>query len=185
MRALLHLSRLIDSLTSSIGRLTSWLIVSAILVSAGNAVMRKLFDQSSNAWLELQWWMFGAVFLLAAPWTLKSNEHIRVDVVSNRLPTRTRDLIDIVGHALFLIPVASVILMTSWPFFERSYVFDEQSSNAGGLPQWPAKFLIPLAFALLLAQGISELVKRIAILRGDLPRGTLPAAAMPDHDGTS
>ena len=142
--------------------------IAAIAVSAGNAIIRKVFDQSSNAWLELQWWMFGAVFLLAAPWTLKSNEHIRIDVLSSRLPQRVRDIIDVVGHALFLLPVAGVVLATSWPFFLRAYAQNEQSSNAGGLPQWPAKFLIPLAFALLLIQGLCELIKRVAIMRGDL-----------------
>ncbi len=168
MAALLALSRGIDRFTTMLGRLVAWLIVAAIAVSAGNAIIRKMFDQSSNAWLEMQWWMFGAVFLLAAPWTLKSNEHIRIDVLSSRLPQRVRDVIDVVGHALFLLPVAGVVLVTSWPFFLRAYAQNEQSSNAGGLPQWPAKFLIPLAFALLLIQGISELIKRVAIMRGDL-----------------
>ncbi|MEQ1713161.1 MAG: TRAP transporter small permease subunit [Hyphomicrobium sp.] len=168
MAALMALSRGIDRFTTMLGRLVAWLIVAAIAVSAGNAIVRKMFDQSSNAWLEMQWLMFGTVFLLAAPWTLKSNEHIRIDVLSSRLPQRVRDVIDVVGHALFLLPVAGVVLVTSWPFFLRAYAQNEQSSNAGGLPQWPAKFLIPLAFALLLIQGISELIKRVAIMRGDL-----------------
>jgi TRAP-type mannitol/chloroaromatic compound transport system permease small subunit len=168
MGPLLALSRGIDRMTEWLGRHVAWLIVAAILVGAGNAVIRKAFDQSSNAWLELQWWMFGAVFLLVAPWTLKVNEHIRIDVLSSRLPRRARHLIDVAGHALFLLPVTAVVLVTSWPFFLRAYLQNEQSANAGGLPQWPAKFLIPLAFALLMAQGLSELVKRIAILTGDL-----------------
>lgn len=176
MGVLLALSRGIDRVTTRLGQIVAWLVVAAIVVSAGNAVVRKLLDQSSNAWLELQWWMFGAVFLLAAPWTLKSNEHIRIDVVNSRFKRRTRDLIDIAGHALFLMPVAAVILVTSWPLFLRSWEQNEQSSNAGGLPQWPAKLLIPLAFALLLAQGISELIKRVAIMRGDLQRPERPSA---------
>jgi len=166
MDGLLALSRAIDRLTDWLGRWVAWLVVAAILVSAGNAVIRKLFDSSSNAWLELQWWMFGAVFLLAAPWTLRVNEHIRIDIVSSRFTPRTRTLVDIVGHALFLVPLTLVVIVTSWPFFVRSFALNEQSANAGGLPSWPAKFLIPLAFALLLAQGLSELVKRIAALRG-------------------
>ncbi len=170
MEALLVLSRSIDAVTTWLGRRVAWLIVAAIFVSAGNAIVRKVLDQSSNAWLELQWWMFGAVFLLAAPWTLSSNEHIRIDVLNSRFKRHTRDMIDMIGHAVFLLPVATVILVTSWPFFMRSWVQNEQSSNAGGLPQWPAKFLIPLAFAVLLAQGISELIKRIAIMRGNLER---------------
>lgn len=183
MGALLALSRGIDRFTERLGRLVAWLVVAAIVVSAANAIVRKALDQSSNAWLELQWWMFGAVFLLAAPWTLKANEHIRIDVLSSRLPRAARDRIDIIGHALFLIPVAAVVLMTSWPFFARSYLQNEQSANAGGLPQWPPKLLIPLAFGLLLVQGLSELIKRVAILRGDLDRqpagepGASPAGA--------
>lgn len=168
MRALLALSRRIDRMTTAVGRTVAWLILAAILVSAGNAIIRKVFDQSSNAWLEMQWWMFGAVFLLAAPWTLRSNEHVRIDVLSSRMPQRLRNAIDVIGHALFLLPVAAVVLVTSWPFFMRALLQNEQSSNAGGLPQWPAKFLIPLAFGLLLIQGVSELIKRVAIIRGEL-----------------
>lgn len=175
MEHLLRLSRGIDRLTTGIGRLVAWLIVAAILVSAGNAVVRKSLDLSSNAWLDLQWWMFAAVFLLASPWTLKSNEHIRIDVVSNRLPQRVRDRIELIGHTFFLLPVAAVVLVTSLPFFLRSYAQNEQAANAGGLPQWPAKLLIPLGFALLLVQGLSELTKLIAIMRGDLERPGSPA----------
>ncbi len=181
MGALLALSRGIDRMTTALGRTVAWLILAAILVSAGNAIIRKVFDQSSNAWLEMQWWMFGAVFLIASPWTLRLNEHVRIDVLSSRLPQRWRNAIDVVGHAFFLLPVAAVVLVTSWPFFMRAFVQNEQSSNAGGLPQWPAKFLIPLAFALLLIQGVSELIKRVAIVRGDLApapqEGVGPAVA--------
>lgn len=182
MGALLALSRAIDRMTTALGRAIAWLILAAILVSAGNAIIRKVFDQSSNAWLEMQWWMFGAVFLIAAPWTLMSNEHVRIDVLSSRLPQRLRNAIDVAGHALFLLPVAAVVLVTSWPFFLRAFVQNEQSANAGGLPQWPAKFLIPLAFALLLIQGLSELIKRVAIMRGDLapPPGVDGSPHTPD-----
>ena len=168
MQPLLKLSRLIDALTGRIGRAVSWLIVAAALVSAGNAVVRKLFDISSNAWLEAQWWLFALVFLLAAPWTLRENEHIRIDVVLSRLSKPARDWIDVVGHVLFLLPMAALILYTSWHYFGISFAQNEQSKDAGGLPQWPIKALIPIAFALLFAQGLSELIKRIAILRGDL-----------------
>lgn len=166
MQALIALSRAIDALNGGIGRWVAWLVVAAAVISAGNAVIRKLFDLSSNAWLEAQWLLFGMVFLLAAPWTLASNEHIRIDVVSARLPVRIRNAIEIIGHVFFLLPIAVVMVYTSWPFFTTSWAQNEQSLNAGGLPQWPAKFLIPLGFALLFVQGISELIKRIAIING-------------------
>ena len=168
MKGLLAFSRTIDRLTEWIGRKVAWLAVAAIVVSAGNATVRKVFDTSSNAWLELQWWLFGAVFLLCASWTLSSNEHIRIDIVNNYLPRSARNTIDVVGHVLFLMPVCLVILYTSVPFFWRSLMQNEQSSNAGGLPLYPPKALIALGFALLLVQGVSELIKRIAIMRGDL-----------------
>jgi len=159
---ILRLSRMIDAVNARLGRAVSWLVVAAIVVSAGNAVIRKLFDHSSNAWLELQWWLFGLVFLLAAPWALQTDEHIRIDVVSGRWSEQWRRRIDILGHGLFLLPMALLVLATSWAFFLVSYGQNEQSANAGGLPQWPAKFLIPLGFALLAAQGVSELIKRLA-----------------------
>ena len=139
------------------------------LISAGNALVRKLFDISSNAWLELQWWLFAAVFLLAAPWTLALNEHIRIDIVNERFPRWLRQLIEVIGHVFFLLPVAAIVAYTSWDFFLTSFDQNEGSSNYGGLPQWPVKFLIPLAFALLFLQGVSELIKRCAIINGDLP----------------
>ncbi len=168
MRLALALSRAIDAATAWMGRWLAWLIVLAALVSATNAIIRKLFDTSSNAWLELQWVLFGVVFLLCAPWTLAQNEHIRIDIVNNVLPRWARNAIEIVGHTLFLLPVCAVMVYTSLPFFLTSYRFNEQSPNAGGLPQWPAKAIIPIAFAVLFIQGISELIKRIAIIRGDL-----------------
>lgn len=183
MQALLALSRAIDAATRFIGQWVAWLIVAAAVISAGNAIVRKLFDISSNAWLELQWWLFAAVFLLAAPWTLALNEHIRIDIMNERLPRWTRNAIEIIGHLFFLLPMAALVTYTSWSFFIASWQQNEQSSNYGGLPQWPVKFLIPLAFAILFVQGISELIKRIAIMNGDLPDDRLdvghPASA---HD---
>jgi TRAP-type mannitol/chloroaromatic compound transport system permease small subunit len=137
-----------------------------------NAVVRKAFDMSSNAWLEVQWWLFAIAFLFAAPWTFALNEHIRIDIVSSRLSKRMRDIIEIVGHVFFLLPSAAMIAFTSWYFFLSSYAQNEQAQNYGGLPQWPIKAIIPLAFALLFAQGVSELIKRIAIMRGDLVEAT-------------
>lgn len=168
MKALLATSRLIDRTSTAIGRAAAWLVVVAALISASNAVVRKTFDWSSNAFLEIQWWLFAGVFLLAAPWALVSNEHIRVDILNNRLSERTRNIIELVGHALFLLPVAGLIAATSWHFFLASYAHNEQSPNAGGLPVWPIKALIPVAFALLFAQGVSEIIKRVAIMRGEL-----------------
>lgn len=169
MQSLLKLSQGIDELNSWIGKRVAWLIVAAVLISSVNASVRKLFDESSNAWLELQWVLFGIVFLLCAPWTLLSNEHIRIDIINSFWPKKVRDTIDIIGHAFFLIPLAVVMILTGVPFFLRSWEIDEQSANAGGLPQWPAKALIMIGFALLLIQGISELIKRIAVMRGLIP----------------
>jgi TRAP-type mannitol/chloroaromatic compound transport system permease small subunit len=169
VRALLKLSSVIDAINVRIGRWIAWLVLVAVLVSAANATVRKLFDLSSNSWLELQWVLFSMVFLLCAPWTLKDNEHIRIDIVNNLMPQRTRDWIDVVGHGFFLLPLAIVMVITGVPFFLRSWEVNEQSGNAGGLPQWPTKSLVMIGFALLLAQGISELIKRIAVMRGLIP----------------
>ena len=166
LKALLPAARLIDSANTWIGKRLAWLILAAVIVSAVNASVRKIFDTSSNSWLELQWVLFSVVFLLCSPWTLLSNEHIRIDIVNNLLPNRVRDLIDIIGHAFFLLPLTVVMVLTGVPFFVRSYEINEQSGNAGGLPQWPTKALLMIGFGLLLIQGISELIKRIAIMRG-------------------
>lgn len=168
MTALLALSRGIDAVNTRIGKAAAWLILVSILVSALNAIIRKLFDMSSNSWLELQWVLFAAVFLLCASWTLIDNEHIRIDIVNSRLPKRTRDGIDIFGHLFFLLPFSILLLWTSWPFFLASFEINEQSLNAGGLPQWPAKLLVPVGFFFLTLQGISELIKRIAIFTGKM-----------------
>ncbi len=169
MQSLLKLSRGIDAFTTWVGKRLAWLILLAVIVSAVNAIVRKVFDTSSNAWLELQWVLFSIVFLLFAPWTLLDNEHIRIDIVNNMMPKRVRDVIDIVGHVFFLLPLTIVMIVTSVPFFLNSYGINEQSSNAGGLPQWPAKSLIMIGFAFLLVQGISELIKRVAVMRGLIP----------------
>jgi TRAP-type mannitol/chloroaromatic compound transport system permease small subunit len=169
VRALLSLSRLIDAINVQIGRWCAWAILVAVAVSAINAVVRKMFDMSSNAWLELQWVLFSLVFLLCASWTLRDNEHIRIDIVNNMMPRGLRSAIDIVGHTFFLLPLTIVMIITGIPFFTGSFAINEQSTNAGGLPQWPAKALIAIGFALLCAQAISELIKRIAIVRGLLP----------------
>jgi TRAP-type mannitol/chloroaromatic compound transport system permease small subunit len=166
VRALLKLSGLIDAINVQIGRWCAWAILLAVVVSAVNAVVRKAFDVSSNAWLELQWVLFSVVFLLCASWTLRDNEHIRIDIVNNMLPNWLRNAIDIVGHTFFLLPLTIVMIVTGLPFFTGSFAINEQSSNSGGLPQWPAKSLIAIGFALLLAQAISELIKRVAIMRG-------------------
>jgi TRAP-type mannitol/chloroaromatic compound transport system permease small subunit len=152
-----------------IGRRLSWLIIAAVLVSAVNATVRKVFDTSSNSWLELQWVLFSVVFLLCSPWTLLANEHIRIDIVNNLLPKRLRDSIDVVGHTFFLLPLTIVMMLTGVPFFLRSYEINEQSGNAGGLPQWPTKALIMIGFTLLMIQGLSELIKRLAVMRDLIP----------------
>ncbi|SFO36253.1 TRAP-type mannitol/chloroaromatic compound transport system, small permease component [Bradyrhizobium sp. Ghvi] len=169
MQALLKLSRGIDAFTRWTGKRLAWMIVLAVVVSALNAVVRKLFDTSSNSWLELQWVLFSIVFLLCSPWTLLDNEHIRIDIVNNTLPKKVRSMIDVIGHLFFLIPLCVIMILTGVPFFERSFEINEQSGNAGGLPQWPTKSLIMIGFAFLLVQAISELIKRIAIMRGLIP----------------
>jgi TRAP-type mannitol/chloroaromatic compound transport system permease small subunit len=155
-------------MNTRIGQVFAWGILLAIVVSAVNATVRKVLNTSSNAWLEIQWILFGAVFLLCAAWTLLSNEHIRIDIVNNALPKRVRDCIDIFGHIFFLMPMALVLAYLGWPFFWRSLMQNEQSTNAGGLAVYPSKFLIPVAFTFLFVQAISELIKRIAIIKGDL-----------------
>ena len=169
MRGLLALSRMIDAINFRVGKTLSWLILIVVIISATNATVRKVFDTSSNAWLELQWVLFGVIFLLCSPWTLLSNEHIRIDIVNGMLPKRWRDMIDVIGHVFFLLPLTIIMIVTSIPFFLRSFSLNEQSMNAGGLPQWPAKSLVLLGFFLLFLQGISELIKRIAVMRHLIP----------------
>ena len=166
MQALLAFSRAVDRLNRSIAKVALWLVLVAVLVSAGNAVMRKAFDLSSNAWLELQWYLFGAVYLLVAAYTLERNEHIRIDIISNALSKRLRDWIDVFGHVVFLLPFVIVMLLETTPFLLTSFRLQEMSPNAGGLMIWPAKALMLVGFAMLLLQGLSELIKRIAVMRG-------------------
>ena len=169
LRALLPVSRGIDAFNLRLGKAVSWLILAMVLISATNATVRKVFDTSSNAWLELQWVLFSVVFLLCSPWTLLANEHIRIDIVNNLFPKRVRNIIDVVGHAFFLLPLCLLMIVTGLPFFLRSYEINEQSMNAGGLPQWPAKSLVLVGFSVLFIQGVSELIKRLAIMRGLIP----------------
>lgn len=169
LKALLPLTRGIDAMNTWLGRRLAWLILAAVIVSAVNATVRKVFDTSSNSWLELQWVLFSIVFLLCSPWTLLSNEHIRIDIVNQLMPKMARNWIDTIGHAFFLLPWCIIMITTGIPFFFRSYEINEQSGNAGGLPQWPSKALVMMGFALLFVQGVSELIKRIAIMRDLIP----------------
>ncbi|MBS1136431.1 MAG: Tripartite ATP-independent periplasmic transporter DctQ component [Proteobacteria bacterium] len=169
MQALLKLARMIDAVNERIGKLIVWLVLISVLISAGNAVMRKAFDLSSNAFLEIQWYLFSAIFLLGASWTLLRNEHIRIDVISGRLSSRAQNWIDVFGIVFFLLPMAAIIMWLSWPVFTLAFTSGEMSSNPGGLIRWPVRLLVPVGFFLLLLQGLSELVKRIAFLRGVIP----------------
>jgi TRAP-type mannitol/chloroaromatic compound transport system permease small subunit len=169
LQSLLKMSRGIDAFTKWTGKRLAWLILIAVVVSALNAIIRKTFDTSSNSWLELQWVLFSVVFLLCSSWTLLDNEHIRIDIINNLLPKPVRNIIELVGHVVFLMPLTIVMIITGGPFFMRSVEINEQSGNAGGLPQWPAKSLIIIGFTMLLAQGISELIKRIAVMRDLIP----------------
>lgn len=168
MQALLKLSNLIDSLNDRVGRWASWLTLVAVLVSSGNASVRYIFDNSSNAWLELQWYLFSAVVLLCGGYALLHHQHVRIDVVYSRFTRRTQLFIDVFGTLFFLLPMAVLIMYLSWPVFVNAYVSNEISSNAGGLLVWPARMLVPVGFFLLVLQGVSELIKRIAILQGKL-----------------
>jgi TRAP-type mannitol/chloroaromatic compound transport system permease small subunit len=169
MNALLGLSRLIDGVTERVGRAARWLILLTVLISAGNALVRYAFNRSSNAWLEIQWYLFAAVFLLCAGYALKHNQHVRVDVLASRFTPRTQAWIEIFGTIVFLLPMALVVLWLSWPVFLLSWQSGEVSANANGLKLWPARLLLPAGFALLVLQGLAELIKRIAFLRGLIP----------------
>ncbi len=169
MKILLVISRAIDSLNAKIGQALIWLVLVMVLISAGNATSRYLFSASSNAWLELQWYLFSVVFLLCAGYTLLSDEHIRIDVISSHLSRRARTWIDILGTVFFLLPMSILIMWLSWPVFVNAWTSNEISSNAGGLTRWPVRLLVPLGFLLLSLQGVSELIKRIAFLQGLIP----------------
>jgi TRAP-type mannitol/chloroaromatic compound transport system permease small subunit len=168
MNGLLAISRMIDAINLQIGKKAAWLILLAVIVATVNAIVRKLFNMSSNAWLELQWMLFGAVFLLCASWTMQVKEHIRIDIVNSHLPKRVQQWIELIGHVFFLMPFCLLMVYHSWPFFVRSYAINEQSMSAGGLAQWPAKGLVVIGFVMLSFQGVSEIIKQIAIMRGDL-----------------
>jgi len=166
VNALLAISRAIDRLSQRVGHLVYWLVLVAVLISCANAVVRKTFNVSSNAFLEIQWYLFSVVFLFCAGYTLLKNQHVRIDVISGRLSARAQAWIDIAGTLLFLLPMAILIMYLSWPVFVQAYVRHEVSTNAGGLIIWPARLLVPIGFLLLAAQGISELIKRVAFLKG-------------------
>ncbi len=166
MTLLLKLSQLIDWLTERVGKGAFWLVLIMTLISAGNASYRFVFNDSSNGMLEIQWYLFAAVFLLCAPYTLQKNEHVRIDVLSGKLSPRGLAVIDIIGTLFFLLPMVVLVLWLSLPLVAESYKINEHSANAGGLIRWPVKILLPIGFALLALQGVSELIKRIAFLAG-------------------
>jgi len=166
MQALLKISRLIDAMSGRIGRLTMWLILATTVISAGNAIVRKTLGTSSNALLEIQWYLFAGVFMLGAGYGFLRNSHVRIDFISSRLSARTRNWIDVGGIVLVLIPFCVLTLKLSWPLFTQAWASGEMSQNAGGLIRWPVYALIPLGFALLLLQGLSELLKRVLFLIG-------------------
>ena len=180
MTILLAVSRLIDAINGAIGRWVSWLLLAAVLISAGNAVIRKIFDISSNAWLELQWYLYGTVFMLAAAYALLRNEHIRIDILSGSWTKRTRDWIDLILHIIFLVPFSFLMAYLAWPWFWLSFRSGEVSSSAGGLTIWPAKAVVLIGFILLTAQAFSEIIKRAAVLMGRIDD---PHAAPPVTDG--
>jgi TRAP-type mannitol/chloroaromatic compound transport system permease small subunit len=172
MKLLLSFSRAIDALNEHVGKLSYWLILAAVLISTGNAIIRYSFNMSSNAWLEIQWYLFSFVFLFCAGYTLLHNQHVRIDVISGHLSARGRAWIDIFGTIFFLLPMAVAIMWLSWPVFLDAYRSNEVSTNAGGLTVWPARLMLPVGFFLLVLQGLSELIKRIAFLRGLIPDPT-------------
>src|SRR5688572_16321783 len=169
VRFMLATARAIDALNDRVGRAVAWLVLAAVLVSSGNAVSRYAFNLSSNAWLEIQWYLFSAIFLLAAGYTLKAGAHVRIDILYGRYSARGRAWADILGAVFFLMPMALLILYLSWFVFMQSYTGHEISSDAGGLLRWPVKLLMPAGFALLVLQGLSEILKRVAFLRGAAP----------------
>ena len=174
MNALLALSRAIDTLTERTGRLVIWLVLIATLISAGNALARWALGASSNAWLEIQWYLFGAMFLLAAGYTLKHNGHVRIDIFYGRLSAKGQAWIDLIGGLLFLLPMAGLLAWLAWPMFIDAWTTQEMSPAAGGLLRWPVKLLLPVGFGLLALQGVAEIIKRIGVLTGTL---ALPAEA--------
>jgi len=169
LNALLALSRAIDAVTERVGRIVYWLVLVVVLISAANATVRKAFDYSSNAYLEVQWYLFSVIFLFGAGYTLLRNEHVRIDIIQGRLSPRAQNWIDVFGIVLFLMPMSIIIMWLSWPLFIDSLHRHEVSTNAGGLIIWPARLMVPIGFALLIMQAVSELIKRIAFLMGRIP----------------
>jgi TRAP-type mannitol/chloroaromatic compound transport system permease small subunit len=166
--ALLKFSRAVDTINEWIGRLVMWLVLAAVLISAGNAIVRKAFNIGSNAFLEIQWYLFAAVFMLGAGYVMLKNAHVRIDFISSKLSKRTNAIIDAAGIVIFTIPLSLIMIQLGWPLFERAFSSGEMSQNAGGLIRWPVLLLVPLGFAILALQAFSELIKRIAFLRGHL-----------------
>ena len=169
MKGLLGLSRAIDALNENVGKLSYWLILAAVLISTGNAIVRYAFDMSSNAWLELQWYLFSFVFLFCAGYTLLHNQHVRIDIITGGLSGRAKAWIEIFGTLFFLLPMAVTIMWLSWPVFTDAWASGEVSTNAGGLLVWPARLMVPVAFFLLVLQALSELIKRVAFLMNLIP----------------
>ena len=169
-------ARLLDALTERVGRLIIWLVLVATLIPAGNALIRYSLGESSNAWLEIQWYLFGAMFLLAAGYTLKHNGHVRIDIFYNRLGPRGQAWIDLIGGLLFLLPMAVLLAWLAWPMFHEAWVTHEMSPDAGGLVRWPVKLLLPVGFGLLALQGVAEIIKRIGVLTGALVLHAEPPA---------
>ena len=169
MNALLALSRAIDAFTERVGSVVYWLVLVVVLISAANATVRKAFNYSSNAYLEIQWYLFSVIFLFGAGYTLLRNEHVRIDIIQGRLSPRAQNWIDVIGIVFFLFPMSLIIMWLAWPVFVDSYVRHEVSTNAGGLIIWPARLMVPVGFALLIVQAVSELIKRIAYLQGRIP----------------
>ena len=168
MKLLLRISQAIDALNQRLGYIADALVLLACVISAGNAFSRYAFGISSNAWLEIQWYMFGALVLLGASYTLKRNEHVRVDIVYSNISTRKQIWVDLIGGILFMLPATVILAYLSWPVFYNSWEIGEVSTNAGGLVRWPIKIFLPIGFALLTLQGLSELIKRIAMLTGHM-----------------
>ena len=179
MAALLKLSNLIDSINEWIGKLTMWLVLGAVVISAGNATLRKAFNIGSNAWLEIQWYLFAGVFMLGVGYVMLKNAHVRIDFISSKLSKRTNAIIDAVGIVVFTIPLSILMIDYAWPVFVRSLTTGEMSQNAGGLIRWPVWLLLPVGFAILLLQSTSELIKRIAFIKG------LRSEPFSDVDGKS
>ncbi len=179
MGALLKISSLVDAFSGRVGNFIRWLVLASVLISAGNAIVRKLFNTSSNAFLEIQWYLFAAVFMLGAGFAFLRNVHVRIDFISNKLSKRTNAIIDAIGIVVFIIPLSVLLIDLSWPLFQTAWETGEVSSNAGGLIRWPVMLLIPVGFALLLLQSLSELVKRLAYLAGAIDEPISPDPTPP------